>query len=127
MKSARYTFLCFNRFLKRSIGEKIHIVTSVITLSEVLIHPLRQGDEALATQYSRILLNAAHVQALAVSPLIASAAARLRASHGYKMPDAIQIATAQSAHATFFVTNDEALAGISGLRVIVLKQLLTLP
>jgi predicted nucleic acid-binding protein len=43
------------------------------------------------------------------------------------MPDAIQIATAQSAHATFFVTNDEALAGISGLQVIVLKQLLTLP
>jgi predicted nucleic acid-binding protein len=39
----------------------IEIVTSTITLTEVLIHPLRQGDTALARRYYRILLNASHV------------------------------------------------------------------
>lgn len=105
----------------------IQIVTSTLTLTEVLIHPLRQGNQTLARQYSSILLNAAHVKMLAVSPLIATEAARLRANHGYKTPDAIQLATAQSGHATFFVTNDEALTSVSGLQVVVLKQILTQP
>jgi hypothetical protein len=72
-------------------------------LTEVLIHPLRQGNQILARQYSSILLNAAHVRTLAVSPLIAAESARLRASHGYRTPDAIQLATAQTAHAAFFL------------------------
>ncbi len=105
----------------------IEIVTSTITLTEVLIHPLRQGDTALARQYSRILLNASHVQTLAVSPQIAIQAAQLRANWGYKTPDAIQLATAQSGHATFFVTNDGDLASTSGLQVVVLKHLLPPP
>ncbi|MCU1223929.1 MAG: PilT protein-like protein [Edaphobacter sp.] len=105
----------------------IEIVTSTLTLTEVLVHPLRRGDQVLARQYSRILLNASHVQTLAVSPVIASEAAHLRASRGYKTPDAIQLATAQSGHATFFVTNDEALSNPSGLQIVVLKNLLTQP
>jgi len=105
----------------------IEIVTSSITLTEVLIHPLRQGDTALARQYSRILLNASHVQTLAVSPQIAIEAAQLRANLGYKTPDAIQLATAQAGHATFFVTNDSDLASTSDLQVVVLKHLLPQP
>jgi predicted nucleic acid-binding protein len=105
----------------------IEIVTSTITLTEVLIHPLRQGDPALARQYSRVLLNASHVQTLAVSPQIATEAAELRARWGYTTPDAIQLATAKAGHATFFVTNDGDLASAPGLQVVALKQLLTHP
>ncbi len=105
----------------------IDIVTSTITLTEVLIHPLRQGDTALARQYSRILLNASHVRTLAVSPQIALDAAELRARWGYKTPDAIQLATSQVGNATFFVTNDGDLASTSGLQVVVLKHLLPQP
>jgi predicted nucleic acid-binding protein len=96
-------------------------------LTEVLIHPLRQGDTALARQYSRILLNASHVRTLAVSPQIALDAAELRARWGYKTPDAIQLATSQVGNATFFVTNDGDLASTSGLQVVVLKHLLPQP
>jgi predicted nucleic acid-binding protein len=106
---------------------QIQVVTSTLTLTEVLIHPLRHGNQQLAQQYSHILLNAAHLRTLAVSSLIATEAAHLRASHGYKAPDAIQLATAQRGHATFFLTNDEALTGISGLQIVVLKRLLTQP
>ena len=50
-----------------------------------------------------------------------------RANHGYKTPDAIQLATAQAGHATFFVTNDEALVSLAGLQVVVLKHVLVQP
>jgi predicted nucleic acid-binding protein len=55
----------------------IQIITSTLTLTEVLIHPLRQGSQMLARQYSSVLLNASHVRTLAVSPSIATEAARL--------------------------------------------------
>jgi predicted nucleic acid-binding protein len=67
------------------------------------------------------------VKTLAISPAIASEAAHLRASQGYKTPDAIQLATAQNGHARFFVTNDEALANAPGLQVVVLKHLFARP
>lgn len=101
----------------------IRVVTSTLTLSEVLVHPLRQGDQALARQYTRILLTSAHVKTLPVSAGIASEAAHLRATYGYKTPDATQLATAASQHATSFVTNDEALLGAPGLQVVMLKHL----
>jgi predicted nucleic acid-binding protein len=105
----------------------IRVVTSTLTLTEVLIHPLRHGNQTLAQQYSHILLNAAHLRTLAVSSFIAAEAARLRANHGFKAPDAIQLATAVRGHAAFFLTNDEALTGLPNLRVIVLKHLLPQP
>jgi predicted nucleic acid-binding protein len=101
----------------------IEVVTSTLTLTEVLIHPLRQNNQALARQYSSILLNASHVTMLPVSAVVATAAARLRAIHGYKTPDAIQLATAQSGRASHFVTNDESLGSASGIQVLVLKQI----
>jgi predicted nucleic acid-binding protein len=105
----------------------IEIVTSTITLTEVLVHPLRNQNHALARQYSHILLNASHVKTLAVSPQIAIEAAELRAKWGYRTPDAIQLATAQTSHATSFVTNDGDLASTSDLQVVVLDHLLTQP
>jgi predicted nucleic acid-binding protein len=106
---------------------EIRIVTSTLTLTEVFVHPLRQQNHELAKRYSSILLNAAHVQVLAVTPDIAMEAARLRASYRYKTPDAIQLATAHSANATFLVTNDVALVSVSKLRIVVLKQVLLQP
>lgn len=108
-------------------GADIQVVTSTLTLTEVLIHPLRQGNQDLAREYSRILLNATNLRTLPVSPFVASEAARIRADSGIRTPDAIQLATAHQAKATFFLTNDEAFARIPGLQVVVLKSLLKPP
>jgi predicted nucleic acid-binding protein len=85
---------------------------------------LRKGDFELAGRYSRILLNAKHVKTIPVSHVIASDAARLRAQHGYTVPDAIQIATANAGGATVFLTNDEKLFGLPEFQVLALKRLL---
>jgi predicted nucleic acid-binding protein len=101
----------------------LRVVTSVLTLVEVLIHPLRLGNSRIADEYRRILLHASNVETLPVSAAIAEAAARLRAKHNLRKPDSIQIATAIAAGATSFLTNDVQLAGQWIPHVIVLKHL----
>jgi len=101
----------------------VRVVTSILTLTEVLIHPLRQGNTQLADHYRRILLRARYVETLAVSPQIADVAARIRAEYNLRTPDALQIATAIVSGAPTFLTNDAQLAGPWLPRVLTLNQL----
>src|SRR5688572_5130361 len=73
------------------------VVTSTVTLLEVLVHPLRRGDEQLAHQYHDILLSSPNISTLPVTYATAQEAAELRARYNLKTPDAIQIAVAISA------------------------------
>lgn len=85
---------------------EIMIVSSVITLTEVLTQPLRLGDEGLAQTYEDFLFSSTGVTLLPVGESMAQLAAELRAVHRLKTPDAIQLATALSQQATAFLTND---------------------
>ncbi len=102
-------------------------VTSIITLLEVLVHPFRRGDTALAQQYRDILLNAAGLTTFALSQGIAEEAARLRAVYNIRTPDAIQLATVTRGGASFFLTNDARLPSLPGLTVLVLDELEATP
>ena len=55
------------------------VVTSTVTLLEVLVHPLRSNNRELATEYRDILLNSRLIT-LEVSNVIAEQAAQLRAN-----------------------------------------------
>jgi len=55
---------------------------------------------------------------------IADLAARLRADHHLRTPDAVQAATALACHASGFVSNDPIFRRIAGLEVLVLDTLL---
>ncbi|MCC7355672.1 MAG: PIN domain-containing protein [Anaerolineae bacterium] len=98
-------------------------VTSVVTLLEVLVQPLRRGDERLAQQYRDILLNAEGLTTVMVSQDIAGKAALLRATYNIRTPDAIQIATAIHGGASFFLTNDARLPSLPDLKTLVLDRL----
>jgi predicted nucleic acid-binding protein len=107
---------------------KIQVVTSVLTLTEVLIHPLRRGDRTLADAYRRILLSANQVTTIRVSEAVAEEAAQLRSRYGLRTPDAIQLATAILSGARSFLTNDDRLPGaISSIKIIVLGQIPKMP
>ena len=41
---------------------EIQVVTSTLTLSEVLVHPYRDGNQSLADRYLHILLNARNLR-----------------------------------------------------------------
>jgi len=83
---------------RRSAAERgeFQIVTSMVTLIEVLVHPIRSGR---------------------ADP------ARLRAIHGLRTPDAIQLATAIRNGATSFLTNDLNLPIVPGLSTLTLDTL----
>ncbi|NJL68740.1 MAG: PIN domain-containing protein [Microcoleus sp. SM1_3_4] len=99
------------------------IVTSTVTLVEVLVHPLRQGNTILAQEYREILLNQENLTAIELTTDIAEIAAQLRASHNLRSPDSIQMATAIREGASFFLTNDARLPSLPGLTVLVLENL----
>ena len=103
---------------------EFRVTTSILTLTEVLVHPMRQGDLELAGQYRRILLQAAHVTTVPVSEAIAEGAAQIRAHHGLRTPDSIQVATALHSSASFLLTNDGRFPTLASLKVLVLNQLI---
>ena len=101
------------------------VVTSVLTISEVLVYPLRAGNTILAQQYRDILFNSQGLTTIEVLPDIAENAARLRADYNLRTPDAIQMSTAIYGGASFFLTNDIRLPSLPGLTVLVLNQLIS--
>jgi predicted nucleic acid-binding protein len=73
----------------------MQVVASTLTLTEVLVHPYRDGNQTLAEQYFHTLLNARNLRTVPLSAASASEAARIRAAYQLKTPDAIQLATAK--------------------------------
>ena len=98
------------------------VVTSTVTLLEVLVHPLRSKNKELAAEYQDILLNS-RLMMLEVSNAIAEQAAQLRATHNIRTPDAIQISAALQAGATHFFTNDIRLPKIPSIQILSLDAL----
>ena len=114
-------------FFEAMDRSEFHVVTSAVTLLEVLVHPFQRGDDGLAQQYRDILLGAEEMTTVFLSPEIAEGAARLRAMHSIRTPDAIQLATAIHEGASFFLTNDSRLPSPSALRILVLDKLRAQP
>ena len=101
---------------------EIQVVTSTVTLLEVLVGPLRLGNSTLANEYRDILLNSS-IGCIPTSIEITEEAAHLRSQHNLRTPDAIQLATAITQGASTFLTNDSQLASVSDLQVLVLHRL----
>jgi len=109
-------------FARADTGE-IEIVTSALTLLEVLVVPLRTGDQRLAAQYDALLTRSRGVRLVDLSRDQLRTAARLRAQYGaLRMPDALQLAAAISTGCESFVTNDRRMPAPDGLRVLQLSE-----
>ncbi|MFN5171237.1 MAG: type II toxin-antitoxin system VapC family toxin [Cyclobacteriaceae bacterium] len=98
------------------------ILTSTVTLIEVLTLPLRQGAWQLASEYQEIISNSPFIFVVPLDVAIARKAADLRAAYGLQTPDAIQLATAISSGCTAFLTNDQQLSVVKEINVIQLAE-----
>jgi predicted nucleic acid-binding protein len=99
-------------------------VSSTMTLTELLVRPYREGgDQAVDTFYG-LLSRYPNLEWIPVDLRIADLAARLRADHRFRTPDALQAATAAHEHATGFVTNDPVFKRVKALEVLLLDDLL---
>jgi predicted nucleic acid-binding protein len=94
----------------RAVAGELELVTSTLTLTEVLTHPIRIGAHEIATAYRDVLLRSPHLAVIPVDVRVAEDAARLRAIHRIRTPDAIQLAAARVAGCNAFLTNDSALS-----------------
>lgn len=93
----------------------VQIAISTIAMAEVLGGPFRHGQDVLAKRYEKAL---AAFDVVPVSQEIAVTAARLRATTGLRLPDALQAATALEVGAVALVTHDRDFSRLTGLRVI---------
>jgi predicted nucleic acid-binding protein len=98
--------------LRAFSARKDEILTSAMSLGEVLVAPLRNGDYALAQKY-RGIFRGQGITVLPFQEQTAEAFARIRIRAAIKPPDAIQLATAGTAGCDLFLTNDERLFGIA--------------
>lgn len=93
----------------------LRIAITTITVAEVMVGPLRHDRQALASRCAKALAG------FEVTPLTAEmalTAARLRATTGLKLPDAIQAATALELSAKALVTHDRDFSRLRDLPVL---------
>lgn len=105
----------FQGLFEASDRGELQIALSTITVAELLVGPLKAGRDALAKRYEKALGN---FEMVAVSTEIAVTAARLRASTGLRLPDALLAATALEIGAVALVTHDRDFTRLNGLKVL---------
>jgi predicted nucleic acid-binding protein len=98
------------------------LVTSALTLMELLVVPYRAGNRPLAERYEALLVRSRGLELVDLSRDVLRGAAQLRAVTGAGTPDAIQLATALAAGCRTLVTNDRRLPAMPGLNVIQLSD-----
>lgn len=97
-------------------------ITSVITLLEVTIRPVRLGRAEIADAYEALLGAIPNLAILDVDADVARIAAQLRATHRLRTPDALQIAACLAHGAEAFITNDRRLRRVIELDVKILQD-----
>jgi hypothetical protein len=80
--------------VKRMEAGRLEGITSVVTLGEVLVQPIREGDVLLQRRFMNALLRGTGFRTRPVYAPAATLAAQLRATYRMHLPDACQIAVA---------------------------------
>ena len=108
-----------NDLLEPGVALRLRTVTSELTLAEVLVEPLRAGDQLRIDAYETLLTRHDAIEILPVSRGILRSAAHIRARHGgTKLPDAIHVACAELAGCDVLLSADRRLPVRAGLRVL---------
>lgn len=97
------------------------IVTSELTIAEVLVTAVRDNDAVKRSAYIEAVLNPDNTEAIPINRRILLEAARIRSYTKLKLPDAIHAATALATNCTTFLTNDKQFRTVEGLNVLLLQ------
>ena len=97
------------------------LITSTMTLLELLVIPKKQGDNRMVRKYRALLTDLLSEPLVPLTESIAEMAAEIRGTNGFKTPDSIQLATAVHSGADIFFTNDLRLANYTEIEVLTLS------
>lgn len=98
-------------------------VTSTITMTELLVQPYLNSGQEPVNEFYALLATYPNLDWIAPDLEIADTAARIRATHRLRTPDALQAATAIHAAASGLVTNDPVFERVDGFETMLLDQL----
>jgi predicted nucleic acid-binding protein len=94
-----------------------------LTLAEVLVKPIADGDDKLVQTYLDTVDNSQGLLVVSVTRAMLIQAAGVRASNSsLRLVDAIHVATAQATECRSVVTNDKRWKSVSGIHVILLSE-----
>lgn len=110
------------RLFETAAAGNRELVTSAVTLLELLVVPYRVGNLALAERYEAVLSRSRGLLMVEIDRDVLRAAAQICALYGTRPPDAIQLASAALHRCSAFITNDRRLPD-AGIRVIQLEDL----
>ena len=96
---------------RRMLERGDRIVTSTMTLGELLVKPTKLGQASLIEQYDRTIRSAAEV--ISFDAQVAWRFASLRATHTLRNADAIQLACAAHTGVDLFLTNDQRMHSLN--------------
>jgi predicted nucleic acid-binding protein len=111
-------------FFKACSEGKFEIVTSTVTLSEILVNPYKNQKDDLVDNYLEVLLNSKGIRIINIDVAVSKLSAKLRSIYSLKTPDAIQIASSIISNAKYFLTNDKSLKKISEIEILILDDIL---
>ena len=80
-----------------------------LVLAELMVKPLRLGQQAIAEEYAKDLPQFPNLNFCAITQAIMIAAARLRGSSKLGLIDALHLAATSADGCTVFITNDTAI------------------
>lgn len=102
----------------RMLERADQLLTSALTLGEVLVKPMEAGRQDLQRTYEEALRTAAEI--IPFDEGAAGAYARIRSDRSIRLPDAIQLACASHAGVDLFLTNDDRLSQkvVSGIHFV---------
>ncbi len=98
------------------------ILTSELTLAEILVRSIKRSDIARQIIYTEAITTTDDTIAAPVNRSILLEAARVRSNTKLKLPDAIHAATAIKTNCTTFLTNDKQFRTVQGLHTLLLSQ-----
>ena len=97
-------------------------MTSILTLVELAVKPLRLGRPEVADAYELLVQDIDNLAVVELDARVGRIGAELRATHGLRTPDALHLAACLAHGAEFFLTNDRRLRRVTEIEVLVLDD-----
>lgn len=103
------------------LGE-LQLVTSELTVAEVLVQPFKMNRADIATTYRRFLKDEGLIELVPVTLAVLESAAALRGTLGGSLADAIHVASANEHECSAFVTHDQRIRSAPPLNIVQLAE-----
>ncbi|MBV8425909.1 MAG: type II toxin-antitoxin system VapC family toxin [Hyphomicrobiales bacterium] len=106
------------RLIEFAGRNRLELVTSELTLSEVLVGPIRVGDDHLVAAYLDLLTDDSVCKLLPVTRDILIESSQIRARSSARLADSVHVATAKLSGCRLIVSYDRRLRDFCDLDVI---------